>query len=346
MSTAPARRLVPHPLGVLRTLALIALTAVLACAGAGVTAWLFHAPGSPARAELTYAGDTALNARLDDASDRLRAIADDVDRLANEARVALAEVTDPDPTNLQASLDRGSTVAEEIRTQTSTLRDALAALPGEGPAAALAYSNDTLYRRSAILAATDAAATLAVDWRSVTVRAGDAAKLTALISKHDQTVVQAAALGRRSKFLEAIATLDAARVVVDQVAALRTELIASTEDTVLDEWVTRSRDYDLALAGLYDALQKSHGKNTLQVQEAYRKERAAFAALPPDFRTIILIVAEVARGGLNQAVLSIEETRGRIDSALAEDASSSASPSPSASGDASPVPTANPSPSG
>jgi len=36
-----------------------------------------------------------------------------------------------------------------------------------------------------------------------------------------------------------------------------------------------------------------------------------------DRRAIVVIVSEIARGGLNQAVLAIEETRGRIDAALA-----------------------------
>jgi hypothetical protein len=44
----------------------------------------------------------------------------------------------------------------------------------------------------------------------------------------------------------------------------------------------------------------------------------AFAQLPPDRRTIIVIVSEVTRGGLTQAVLAIEDARGRIDDALAE----------------------------
>ena len=46
--------------------------------------------------------------------------------------------------------------------------------------------------------------------------------------------------------------------------------------------------------------------------------KAAHDLLPPDRRTIIVIVAEVARGGLTQAVLAIEEANGHIDDALAE----------------------------
>jgi hypothetical protein len=57
---------------------------------------------------------------------------------------------------------------------------------------------------------------------------------------------------------------------------------------------------------------------TIEVQAARREERIAFEQLPPDRRTIIVIVAEVARGGLTEAVIAIEEAHGRLDAALAE----------------------------
>jgi hypothetical protein len=64
------------------------------------------------------------------------------------------------------------------------------------------------------------------------------------------------------------------------------------------------------------------------VQAARRTEREAFDRLPPDRRTIIVIVAEVARGGLTAAVLAIEDARGRIDDALAEAAGQPAASGP------------------
>ena len=82
-------------------------------------------------------------------------------------------------------------------------------------------------------------------------------------------------------------------------------------------WIARLA-YDLALKALYFALVASNGELTVTVQSARRDERAAFDQLPPDRRTILVIVSEVSRGGLNQAVLAIEEARGRIDGALAE----------------------------
>lgn len=317
MSSAPTR--IKQTLGrATRATAWSVVLAVLAAGGAGLVGQAWHAPGSPARAELTYTGDTAMGARLDAATARLTEIAAEVERLADEAKIALEEVAGSDPTRLRDSLQRGGQAASTIDTETRQLRDALADLPGDGPAAVLEYSNDSLVRRSAILAAIDAALSLAAQWRQVAARATEVADLTALIAQHDTTVLDAAARGRDRAYREATAILDQALLVVADVQSARARLIAGSEPTVLDEWIQRNRDYDLALRTLYAALDASGGKVTVAVQSALRGEKVAFAQLPPDRRTIIVIVSEVTRGGLTQAVLAIEDARGRIDDALAE----------------------------
>lgn len=318
MSSAPARIL--ELLGrVLRGLAWAFLLALLAISGAGLVESAWHAPGSPARAELTWAGDSAIAARLDLATIELQRISDDVEQLATEAKTALEEVVSSDPTRLQDAILRGNDIAAALDSEAFDLREALSGLPGDGPNAAVEFSNPTLVRRAAILAAIDSAASLAASWSQVSARAADAATLTALIAKHDSTVLEAAAKGVSKKYKEAIPILDQALLIVADVKALRVRLIAGSEPSVLDEWIERDAAYDLALKALYAALVKSKGNPlTLAVQSARRDERAAFALLPPDRRTIIIIVAEVARGGLTQAVLAIDEANGRIDDALAE----------------------------
>jgi hypothetical protein len=321
MSSAPARTL--EPLGpVLRGLAWAILLAVLAISGAGLVDGTWHAPGGPARAELTWAGDAEIDSRLDVATTELQRISDDVDQLSTFAKAALQEVASTDPTRLQASLDQGGEVAAAIDSEAHDLREALSGLPGDGPNAAIEFSNGTLVRRAAILAAIDSAASLAASWQQVTGRAADAAQLTSLIAKHDTTVLQAAAKGVDHKYKDALPILDDALLIVADIKALRVRLIAGTEPTVLDEWIERDAAYDTALKALYAALVASKGKQTLVVLAARREERAAFALLPPDRRTIIVIVAEVARGGLTQAVLAIEDANGHIDDALAEAAPS------------------------
>jgi stage V sporulation protein SpoVS len=48
------------------------------------------------------------------------------------------------------------------------------------------------------------------------------------------------------------------------------------------------------------------------VRRALSAVEAARASLPPDTRALVVILADVARGGLNQAVIAIEEARGRL----------------------------------
>jgi len=320
MSDAPARSLPARSLPTFRRLARgvawTVLLALLAISGAGLVGQTFHAPGSQARAELTWAGDTEIGARLDAAAVQLAAVAMDVNKLAEDAKTALGEVTSTDPSRLRAALEDGGQVAAAIEAATKSLRNSLVGLPGDGPTAAVEFSNATLVRRAAILAAIDAASGVASEWQAVTGRAVDAAQVTSLISEHDQTVLGAAQQGVAGDFAAALPILDGALLTVEQIHDLRVRLIASTEDTVLDEWIQRNRAYDMALRALYSALVKSKGAITVEVTAARREEQIAFNNLPPDRRTIIVIVSEVARGGLTQAVLAIEDAHGRIDDAL------------------------------
>lgn len=294
------------------------LFAVLAAGGAGLLGQAWHAPGSPARAELTSLGDTALDARLDVATQRLTDIAAEVEKLASEARIALEEVASSDPTKLRESLQRGTQAATSIDAASSELRDSLTGLPGEDEAAVLEFSNASLVRRSAVLTAIDAASSLTGHWRQVAARATEVANLTALFSRHDTTVLAAAASGRRRDYAEAIGVLDQALLTVVDIQTLRVRLIAGSEGTVLDEWIQRNAAYDAALRALYAALRESGNTVTAKVQSRYRGEQIARERLPPDRRTIVVIIAEVARNGLTQAVVAIDDAHGRIDEALAE----------------------------
>ena len=318
MSSAQAR--IPRILGrALRGVVWTVLFAVLAAGGAGLLGQAWHAPGSPVRAELTYAGDAALDARLDVGTQQLTEIAAEVEKLAAEARIALEQVASSDPTQLREALQRGGQAAGTIEASTAALRDSLAGLPGDGEAAVLEFSNDMLVRRSAMLTAIDAASSLAGHWRQVAAHATEVANLTALFSRHDTTVLEAAARGRRSKWAEAVAILDEALLTVADVQSLRVRLIAGSDGTVLDEWIQRNADHDAALRALYAALDASGGiVTTPEVQARMRDQEKAFARLPPDRRTIVVIVAEVTRNGLTQAVVAIDDAHGRIDEALAE----------------------------
>ena len=317
MSSASARYLPLAERG-LRGIFWAALFGVLAAGGAGLIGAAWHAPGSPARAELTYAGDAALGARLDAATAALAEIADEVDVLADAAKSALEEVTSRDPTRLRAAIERGNEAATAIEAGAAELRQSLADLPGGDAAAIVTYSNATLVRRSTVLAAISGASGLAIYWRQVAARATETANLTTLLDRHDQTVLAATADGRAERWQRAVRVLDDALLIVADVQSARTKLIAGSDGTVLDEWITRNRDFDAALQNLYVALRDSGGNfQTTAVQKAFVEEERAKDRLPPDRRTIIVIVSEVTRGGLTDAVIAIEDARGSIDAALA-----------------------------
>jgi hypothetical protein len=344
MSSARAR-ILPSLGRAVRGLLWTALFAVLAAGAAGLIAGASHTPGGSARAELTSEGDAALGARLDGATQQLQSISDAVDSLADAAKTALEQVASSDPTKLQESLEAGDELGASIDAASRALKASLADLPGAEPDAIIRYSNDTLVRRAAVLAALEATTNLDALWQQVTGKATEASQVTTLIGQHDQTVLDAAALGTKRQYAEASATLDRALLTVVDVKAARNKLIPDIGPTVLDEWIDRDRDYDLALKTLYDALVASGGKPTAAVVTAQRAERQAFKRLPPDRRTIIVIVAEVARGGLTQAVLAVEDARGRLEDALAGAAAApGASPGASEGPGGSGSPTASESP--
>jgi hypothetical protein len=52
------------------------------------------------------------------------------------------------------------------------------------------------------------------------------------------------------------------------------------------------------------------------VRKAFAAEQAARRQLPSDTRALVVIMSDLARGGLNQAVIAIEEARGALAAAL------------------------------
>jgi len=67
---------------------------------------------------------------------------------------------------------------------------------------------------------------------------------------------------------------------------------------------------------------------TTAVRNAVKAEKAARSQLPPDPRALIVIMADIGRGGMNQAVIGIEEARATLATAI-DNAESSPSPSDS-----------------
>ena len=294
----------------------LAVIAVQAVGGAGIVAMWSHPPGTPSRAELTWAGDRAMAPALAASQADLEAIAAEVDRLSVLARGALAAMTADDQAPFSAALSEGGDTSRSIEAASLGLRAALQAMPGGAPADVITVGDDTRARRVAMLGALESTEGLARTWASLTVGSLAASDLISLLTDHDLTVAAAAAAGRTADYPTALATLARAMTMLDEATARRDRIVNTSDVATLDAWLGRNKRYDAALAALYEALQTSGGLITDTVREAYREEGAARAILPPDTRGLVVIVADIGRGGLNQAVIAIEQARGRLNLAL------------------------------
>jgi hypothetical protein len=138
--------------------------------------------------------------------------------------------------------------------------------------------------------------------------------------------VDAAALGRAARYRDAIAGLDAADATIVAARTLRNQLANTVDVGVLDEWLDRNAAYDVALRNLYAEYATVGNKVTQELRNAIAAEAAARRELPPDTRGLVVIMAEIGRGGMNGAVIAIEEARGRLTSAIAAAAPPSSEP--------------------
>lgn len=290
---------------------------LLAFGSAGIVAATTRVPGTPARAELTWAADAAARADLDDVRADLQQLADDVQLLGTVARGAVAALSAHDADLLQAAITDGSVRAATIEDEAAAIRAKLAALTAAfGSDAPTRLSRSLIDQYSAMALAATATDGLASSWAVLAQGALAADGLTTLLLQHDETVGAAALLGRDNRWAEALTKLDEADAIFAAATAQRDILVQTAEVTTLDEWLRRTGRYDVALRTLYEALIASNGRVDDAVRDAYAEEGAARADLPPDTRGLVLIIAESGRGGLNTAVIEIETLRGRLFAAL------------------------------
>ena len=110
--------------------------------------------------------------------------------------------------------------------------------------------------------------------------------------------------------------LDDALATIDEARTLRNQLANTVDVTVLDSWLDRIGDYDVALRDLYVAFSRVGNRVTDELREAQAAELEARRALPSDTRAMVVIMAEIGRGGMNGAVVAIEQARGRLADAI------------------------------
>ncbi|HEV7605339.1 MAG TPA: hypothetical protein VGO15_10260 [Candidatus Limnocylindrales bacterium] len=298
-------------------LAWLAIVVVIALGAAGIAGAMDHPPGSAGRAELTAVGDAEVGSLLDAAESKLSALADQVDALGAQARGALAALNGSDPTAGEAAIQRGDLLAADVVARTEVLRRELAAVPFVGrPDAGLDVSASVIARHAALVAALDATDGLDLAWAKLTAGSVAATKLSALLAEHDRLAGVAADLGVHARYADAIGMLDQAKAQIVAARILRDQLVATVDVSVIDDWLGRNEAYDAALRTLYREVSRIGRTVSPAARAAVKAEAAARARLPADRRGLVVIMADIGRGGMNRAVITIEEARGKLVDAL------------------------------
>ena len=293
----------------------LGLAALLALGGAGIVSATSRPPVAGARPELTWVADRTLGPELVGATGDLGVLSDDVDALGEIGRTALTSLIDRDTAGLRKAIADGETQLTTIADATDKLRARLDAIPGIGPDDPTRIGTSLRIRYDRLVAALSATDGLSESWSALTSGSLAAIELTTSLAEHDKQVADAAALGRKFKYKQALALLDKADAALASSRKLRDRLANTTDVSILTRWIDRNAAFDAAARKVWSTLVKSKGKITDPVRTAFDELRAAQAALPPDSRAMIVIMSDVARGGLNQAVIAIEEARGRLSTA-------------------------------
>ncbi len=294
----------------------LAVAILVALGGAGVASAMNRTPGTAGRPELTYAGDQAATPALDAATARLQALSDAVDGLGTAARSALTDLVGGDAAALSTTIDAGTAQLAQVRAARDALAASLAGVPYAGDGADLHLSAATQERHATLLKTPALTTRLEGDWAVLSARALAASSIPTLLAKHDDQTAAAAAQGSAGHYKQAIALLSTPVATLARVAAARDGLAKSADVSTLAAWIDRNAAYDAALLNLYTSLQNAKGRVTDAVRKAFAREQAARAQLPRDTRAIVVIMSDIAQGGLNQAVIDIEVARGALSAAL------------------------------
>lgn len=295
----------------------VAIILVISLGAAGLVTALDHPPGSTGRTDFAGPGDAEVTPQLDAAEAAVAALAAQVDALSTEARAALAALNGADPVAGEAAIEHGDHLVSGIITRSALLRRALGDVPYVGtPEARLTVSDAVVARHATLVAAVDATDDLDLAWERLTLGSVAATNMSRMLAEHDRLVVAAADRGVNARYASAIKVLDEAKAQIAGARLLRDRLSATVDVTVLDEWLARNEDYDIALQKLYTALSKVGTRVTKATRVAIAAEAEARARLPRDTRGLIVIMAEIGQGGMSRAVIAIEEARAKLTDAL------------------------------
>ncbi len=293
----------------------LAVAVAIALGGAGIVAGSNHVPAQGARPELTSVADLTVAAGLDRAAMLLADLGAATGDLGAAGRGALSALVAADSTAVASSLVDGDAALDRIDIAEAALRDALRAMPLGALDAEIRFSPATRDRYDRLVSALSATTGLRDDWAALTAGCVPALEVAAHLTAHDALSGEAARLGSDGKYADAIEQIAAAAAELGAARRVRDTLASSVDVATLDAWIARNAAIDGALRDLYALLQASNGRGTPAVKDAFTRVEEVRKLLPPDTRALVVILADIARGGLNQAVISIEQARGRLAAA-------------------------------
>ena len=312
-------RLVPALRAIGIRVAWLVIAIVVALGAAGIVAAGNHLPGTDARPEITWAADQAATRQLQASTAALQTLTDDVEKLGELGRLALTAVTARDLDRIDAAIADGTAFVATVEVDTASFRAQLGGVPAVGTNDAIRLSPAVRDRYDQLVTSVSLADSLAGQWRLFTRGAADATRLIRLLGTQDTEAAAAAKEGSSGRYPEAIDHIVLADAALAEAKTLRDRLANAADVTTLDRWLERNFAWNVALRELYSSLEKSGGRITDAIRDAFAKERKAFARLPADTKPLVIIMSDVAQGGLNQAVIAIEVARGSLEAALEPD---------------------------
>ena len=303
------------PRTVAHALAWFLAAAVIAAGGAGIVAGADHPAVGGSRPETTYRADTALLDGMAALQGPFEELSTEVDALAEDARLALTDLVGQRDDLLRADLDRGTRRMATISSRLDELTRGVAGLPFADRLDRLGA--DARGRLATARTALDAVEPLPGGWQSLIDGIEPAIGLAQVLDAHDHATFLATQFGVGGDFAKALTELSAARTQLDAARAARDRIASVADVSTLSAWIDRAAAYDAALTDLYTELVDSDGVMTARAKQLSAKVAAAQKALPVDNRTLVVIMGDVAQGGLNQAAIAIEEARGDLADAVA-----------------------------
>ncbi|KRT64106.1 MAG: hypothetical protein XU10_C0004G0008 [Chloroflexi bacterium CSP1-4] len=298
-----------------RALAWLTAVLLIAVGVGGVATAATPVPDEQHRPELYARAEAALAPGLAAITIDLEALQVQAERLATTSRRALVDLAARDAEAVSGDLDAGDAIVLEVGTLATRVDAALRRLP-------YGVASDRLGPRMqarlvAVVDAVDAVRPLAGDWGRLSGAAVPAISITSHLEQHDVTAFEATQEGAAGRYAAALERLTGATAELDAAQVIRDRLAQSVDTSTLDAWIERNRTYDAALVRLYTALEVSPDNATPEILAAFAEVEAAQKLLPPDTRALIVIIGDLAQGGLNQAAIAVEEARGALTAAVA-----------------------------